>query len=93
MNWAFTYANLEPYALDTPEAWLFLATNIPFFFVGNQMTTFGGNPTLGILTELAGTASCWYHLRQVQLGGNRQRGVQLALTLSEPCTEILVAGC
>lgn len=61
MNWAFTYANLEPYGLDSPEAKFFLATNLGFFLVGGGMATTGEAPVLGAMCELAGSASCWYH--------------------------------
>ena len=79
-NWAFTYANLAPYGFDSPEAWLFLATNVGFFLVGVQLGSFG-DVTLGAMCEAAGTASCWYHYQQVVIGGNRQRVVQEALLI------------
>lgn len=81
VNWAFTYANTEPYDLNSPEAVAFLATNLGFFIVGNNMATMGGDPFLGAMCELAGSASCWYHYTQVRVGGNRQSAVQLALAL------------
>jgi hypothetical protein len=85
MNWAFTYANLEPYGLDSPEAQCFLATNLGFFLVGGGMATSGGNPVLGAMCELAGSASCWYHYTQIRVGGNRQSAVQTTLALDYSC--------
>ena len=85
MNWAFTYANLTPYGFGSFEAWLFMATNLGFFVVGGQMATTGGDPVLGALCELAGSASVWYHYTQVRVGGNKQRAVQLTLALDYCC--------
>jgi hypothetical protein len=85
MNWAFTYANLQPFTMDSLEAQLFLATNLGFFAVGYLLGTTGGNPVLGLMCELAGTASCWYHYQQVKLGGNRDRSVQIALAIDYAC--------
>ena len=85
MNWAFTYANVEPYGMDSLEAQCFLATNLGFFLVGANMATTGGDAVLGAMCELAGSASCWYHYTQIRVGGNRQSAVQSTLAIDYCC--------
>lgn len=78
VSWAFSYADPGPYNLTTPEAQLFLLTNIVFFTAGGLVGTAGGSPSLGLVYELAGVASVGYHLGQVTRGGTSHPAVQMA---------------
>ena len=39
----------------------------------------GGSPALGLLADLAGTFSVWYHWEQLRHGGTNHPSVQLAM--------------
>lgn len=78
-GWALSYANLHPDTPTTPTGISFLATNAGYALVGILLAT-RGDLTLGILTELAGICSFWYHFSQLNYGeGDMQNEVKLAL--------------
>ena len=79
MDWAFTYANVRPYNESSPEALLFLSTNIAFVVAGTAFASVGNSPELGLLCDLAATASVGYHYAQCRYGGTQRPIVQLAM--------------
>merc|ERR1711957_92542 len=84
-DWALSYADLSPVTPKTPSGVSFLATNIGYAGVGLALGL-QGEYLLGILTEIAGIVSFWYHYSQLELGQNRSE-VRLALL-----TDYITAG-
>mmetsp|Transcript_12040 Transcript_12040/g.15037 ORF Transcript_12040/g.15037 Transcript_12040/m.15037 type:complete len:257 (+) Transcript_12040:57-827(+) len=78
-GWALSYADLNPSTPATPAGISFLATNAGYAVAG-VLLSLQGELTLGILTELAGLVSFWYHFSQLEYGGGEFRSeVKLAL--------------
>ena len=77
-RWLLEYADVRPLDEGSPEAALFLATNIAFFSVGGLLAG-GSTPLLALQMELAGCGSVWYHWNQVCYGGTNHPAVQLAM--------------
>lgn len=78
-GWIFSYADVRPFDETTAEAQLFLATNIAFLIAGAEFSSVGDAPGIGLLCDLAATASVGYHYAQVRLGGTQRPTVQLAM--------------
>lgn len=78
--WGFTYANVRPLRENSIESLIFLGTNVAFFVAGACIES-AGNPALGLLAELAGTASIGYHWAQVKYGGTNRPVVQSLLLI------------
>merc|ERR1740124_429896 len=76
-EWALSYADLSPATPKTPAGVAFLATNICYAGAGLALGL-QGEYLLGILTEIAGIVSFWYHYSQLELGQDRSE-VRLAL--------------
>ena len=81
VNWAFTYANTEPYDLNSPEAVAFLATNFGFLLSATIWRQWVAIHSWVQCASLLAQHRGWYHYTQVRVGGNRQSAVQLALAL------------
>jgi hypothetical protein len=78
--WGLTYANVRPLRENSIESLIFLGTNVAFFVAGVCIAS-AGNPALGLLAELAGTASIGYHWAQVKYGGTNRPVVQSLLLI------------
>jgi hypothetical protein len=78
-GWGLSYADLSPETPRTPLGASFLATNVCYAAAGLALAS-GGEYSLGLLTEVAGAVSFWYHWSQLQLGQDR-REVRLSLLI------------
>ena len=74
-GWTLSTADLSPETPTTPLGIAFLSTNLAFLIVGAILFSHGA-PLLGVLAEVAGVVSYWYHYNQ--LDGN-EKGVKLSL--------------
>ena len=83
--WLFSYVDCKPFDDLTLEGRWFLATNLAFVAAGGAMCTTGGSPALGMMFELAGTFSTFYHWAQLRLGGTAHPFVQIALLIDYLC--------
>ena len=80
--WVFTYFDVkQQFEVNSPEVKLFLGTNLGFAISGAAVGTFGGDPALGLLSEMAGGASLLYHSQQCFRGGTERPAVQLAMAI------------
>ena len=78
-GWIFTYSDVRPLNLSSPQSVAFLATNLAFAATGAAIGTSGSDPLLGCLVELAGVASVYYHSAQCAFGGTSRPVVQFAM--------------
>ena len=78
-GWGLSYADLHPETPQTPLGVAFLATNACYAF-GGLVLGVQGEWTLGLLTEVAGIVSFWYHYSQLNFGQDRKE-VRLALLI------------
>ena len=78
-GWGLSYADLHPETPQTPIGQAFLATNA-CYACGGLLLGIQGEWTLGLLTEIAGVVSFWYHYSQLNFGQNRKE-VRLALLI------------
>ena len=78
-GWGLSYADLHPETPQTPLGIAFLATNACYAF-GGLVLGVQGEWTLGLLTEVAGIVSFWYHYSQLNFGQDRKE-VRLALLM------------
>lgn len=78
-GWGLSYADLHPETPQTPLGVAFLATNACYAF-GGLVLGVQGEWTLGLLTEMAGIVSFWYHYSQLNFGQDRKE-VRLALLI------------
>ena len=75
-----TYADLRPYNVSSPTGALFLATNALYLSTGLAQMRLPETQSLGILVEIAGLMSLWYHFSQLRYGPS-SRKVKVALLL------------
>ena len=73
-----SYADLRPYNVSSPTGALFLATNVLYLKTGLDQIKFAETQSLGILVEVAGLMSLWYHFAQLRYGPGSQE-VKVAL--------------
>ena len=78
-GWGLSYADLHPETPQTPIGVAFLATNA-CYACGGLLLGIQGEWTLGLLTEIAGVVSFWYHYSQLNFGQDRSE-VRLALLI------------
>ena len=91
-GWFFTDVNCRPFDDLSVEGRLFLATNVAFAACGCAMTTAGGSPAMGLMCELCGVFSTFYHWAQLRVGGTSHPFVQLALLFDYVCALPTVVG-
>ncbi|KAL1519907.1 hypothetical protein AB1Y20_023396 [Prymnesium parvum] len=82
LGWFLQYADLRINGTGserTLEGALFLSTNLAFVVAGGAFSGVGHAPAIGLMCDLAGTFSIWYHWEQCRLGGTKHPSVQLAM--------------
>lgn len=89
------YADLRPYDETSLVGLLFLATNIVYAFVG-AVLLFGDGASMqrqvfGVVMEIAGVVSLYYHWAQLKFGGSSKKEVLAALVLDYGVATLCIA--